>query len=188
LDPADLFTLLDEAGFAPTPLEVAEVLWLAQFARPPADQGAGHDSPATGASEPQTGRSGSRDVRPSAAPRTAAAGAHARPRLPLYLPGPEAAPGTAAIQSGQSAGTVRVPAATAMPAGQALLNALRPLRQTAPDRTHLVLDEEATADVAAQSGMVVPVLRDGNERGLSLTFVVLVFPSFAVSERSGWRM
>jgi tetratricopeptide (TPR) repeat protein len=103
------------------------------------------------------------------------------PRLPLYLPGPRALPAAPAAP-GLRTRAVRLPGAAALPDGQGLLRALRPLRRPTADHARRVLDEEATADATAQSGMVMPVLRDGRDRALSLTLVIDSGPAMAV-----WR-
>jgi tetratricopeptide (TPR) repeat protein len=175
LTPGDLFALLDDAGLDPDPLQVAEAIWLAQFAAPPADAGSGQDDRSAG----QPGQRAPIRLA-TTGPGGAGPAPAAGPRLPLYLPGPAGAPGATAAHPGLRSRTVRVPGMTALPGGQGLLRALRPLRLPAPDPLRRVLDEEATADAAAQSGIVVPVLRDGHERALSLTLVVDSGPAMAV--------
>lgn len=172
-----LFSILDEAGLDPTPVEVAEALWLARFARAPAREPPGAEDP--GFRAPDAGEA----APPApATPRDRAGGP--RPaessgrKLPLYLPGPAAARGTE--HNGLWSRTVRVPAASALPGTQPMLRALRPLRWRAPDSHQRVLDEGATASISAQCGSVIPVLRDGSERALSLTLVVDTGPAMSV--------
>jgi hypothetical protein len=60
------------------------------------------------------------------------------------------------------------------------MRSLRPLRRRAPDPRRAVLDEDATAQSAAQSGIVVPAFRDGEERAWSMTVVVDTGPAMPV--------
>jgi hypothetical protein len=178
VEAADLFSLLTRAGLDPTPLEIAEAVWLAQLAAPPAHAGQTEDGPPSGTGAGPAGPLSFADVDQA----TSVAGDYSGPSLPLYLAGPPGVPGATNWPS-QVGRTIRVPAVTAVPTGQALLRSMRPLRRRVPEPRHRVLDEEATADTAAQAGVVTPIMRDAAERGLSLTFVVDTGPAMAVWRR-----
>ncbi|MFD9886470.1 SAV_2336 N-terminal domain-related protein [Streptomyces alboflavus] len=68
---------------------------------------------------------------------------------------------------------VRTPGTTALGARQLQLGrALRPLKQSRPDRRRWELDEIASADAAAESGLADAVLRPGRARWLDLALLV----------------
>ncbi|MFD0415002.1 SAV_2336 N-terminal domain-related protein [Streptomyces sp. NPDC127108] len=68
---------------------------------------------------------------------------------------------------------VRTPGTTALGARQLQLGrALRPLKQSRPDRRRWELDEIASADSAAESGLADAVLRPGRARWLDLALLV----------------
>ncbi|MFD9076355.1 hypothetical protein ACFVZ2_41195, partial [Streptomyces lasiicapitis] len=68
---------------------------------------------------------------------------------------------------------VRTPGAKALGARQLQLGrALRPLKQSRPDRRRWELDEVASADSAAESGLADAVLRPGRARWLDLALLV----------------
>ncbi|WP_125263918.1 SAV_2336 N-terminal domain-related protein [Streptomyces alboflavus] len=101
---------------------------------------------------------------PAAEARTAARGT-----TPLYAGA--SAPGLAPRAS--RALPVRTPGTTALGAHQLQLGrALRPLKQSRPDRRLWELDEIASADSAAESGLADAVLRPGRARWLDLALLV----------------
>ncbi|WJV45314.1 SAV_2336 N-terminal domain-related protein [Streptomyces flavofungini] len=68
---------------------------------------------------------------------------------------------------------VRTPGTTGLGAGQLQLGrALRPLKQSRPDPRRWELDEAASADSAAESGLADAVLRPGRARWLDLALLV----------------
>lgn len=179
MDVGGLFTLLDEAGLAPTPLEVAEAVWLAGVIRASPGQAAAEaeeeaEPEASFTGTPAHGSPVPSDRRPPDDARAAGGG----PRVQLYRPVPSGSP--QAGREGRGSRTIRVPSATALPGGQALLRSLRPLRRRAPDSRGHVLDEVATASASAETGSVVPVMRDHEERALSLALVIETGPAMAV--------
>jgi len=178
MDIAGLIHLLNRVGLDVTPLEVAEAVWLAQYASPPAGQhGASAEGPAAPAAE-----TAAATARPSAARDGTGGGGDEDQgrRLPLHLP---PGPGTREGQIASTALPVRVPAAAALPDGLALMRALRPLKRRAPDPRQRLLDEGASASETARAGTVIPVLRDGDSRWLSLTLVVDTGPAMAVWDK-----
>ncbi|MFH9070675.1 SAV_2336 N-terminal domain-related protein [Streptomyces alboflavus] len=101
---------------------------------------------------------------PAAEARTAARGT-----TPLYAGA--SLPGLAPRAS--RALPVRTPGTTALGAHQLQLGrALRPLKQSRPDRRLWELDEIASADSAAESGLADAVLRPGRARWLDLALLV----------------
>ena len=187
-----LAEVLAEAGggVRPTPLELAELLWLARRMEPT-------DPPA------QAPDSGPEEVRPPDAPspapppppasppdtgplppRPAPTQAPPAPRTPLHLPAPRGAPAPSAPAAPHAA--LLAPAPPMLRHPLALQRSLRPLkrRTDAPDRVEL--DERATADRIARLGAApewwLPVLRPARERWLRLNLVYDAGPTMAV-----WR-
>ncbi|MGD0069655.1 MAG: hypothetical protein ABSB76_40360, partial [Streptosporangiaceae bacterium] len=151
MDVAGFIDLLTKSGLDVTPLEVAEAIWLAQYAAPPARQAAGEPAPQLPEEqEPQTeGQAGVGDQR----------GASREPadRLPVYLPSSVSAVWTSPAGTGTGM-PVPVPASIALPGSLALMRALRPLKLRAPDIRRPALDETATVEATARSGALRPVL------------------------------
>ncbi|WP_419997745.1 SAV_2336 N-terminal domain-related protein [Streptomyces boninensis] len=161
---------LAAAGLDLTAREVAESLWLAKYATP-TDSAVAAD--AAGGKEPANSEPGAGEGR---------ARGHTRSDAPSGTPGgtadlvPPARPGAGGSGPGGGQGggpgegaeyvSVRLPAASVLPAAMPLQRALRPLvRYRPPGRQPGVfLDEQATAERAADSGVVVPVLRARSRR------------------------
>ncbi|MFI1509150.1 SAV_2336 N-terminal domain-related protein [Streptomyces sp. NPDC020597] len=182
------------AGAAPTPHELAELLWLAaQSDGVTAKEGAG---PAGGA-PPRDGDVPPQETVPVTAPTAAertgppARTAPAVPpadRVPLRLPAPEAATGPTAPAPAEPGAARRLlaPAPPMLPRPLALQRALRPLKRTVPAARARLLDERATADRIARLGahpdVWLPVLRPAHDRWLRLSLVHDTGPTMPV-----WR-
>ncbi|MFE7272075.1 SAV_2336 N-terminal domain-related protein [Streptomyces sp. NPDC057623] len=170
-------------GVRPTPLELAELLWLARHMEPgePAPEAAAEETPAPDApatTPPPAPERPHDGVTPSPRPTRVEP-----PRAPLHLPAPRG-PAPAAPPVPHS--TLLAPAPPMLRHPLALQRSLRPLkrRTDAPDR--LELDERATADRIARLGAApewwLPVLRPARERWLRLNLVYDAGPTMAV-----WR-
>ncbi|MFJ9976043.1 SAV_2336 N-terminal domain-related protein [Streptomyces cyaneofuscatus] len=99
----------------------------------------------------------------------------AEPPQGLYAP---AGPG----DRGRPSRSVGVHGVRALRSPRALGRTLRPLRRTVDSRTEVVLDEHATVDRMAETGLPEPVLRPLPERWLSVALVVDDGPSMVL-----WR-
>ena len=164
MDVAGFVDLLTRSGLDVTPLEIAEALWLAGYAAPPARQAPGdRPPPAPPGREPEAEPPDGAGDRESGTPRAPS------DRRPVHLP---AAPGPGWTSLTGTGIPVPVPASTALPGSLALIRALRPLKLRAPDIRRRTLDEAATIDATARSGALMPVLRAGSERRFSLALVV----------------
>jgi len=86
------------------------------------------------------------------------------------------------VQAGRHAAAVRVPSAPALHDRLRLGRALRPLKLSVPSRHLFQLDEQATAEKIADSGVWIPVLRAAPERWLELAVVVDGYESMSI-----WR-
>ncbi|WKX08828.1 SAV_2336 N-terminal domain-related protein [Streptomyces sp. NL15-2K] len=180
-----LTDVLTEAagGVRPTPLELAELLWLARHMEPPADAPAAPapQSPTEDVRPPEpTGQ-----TRPPLPPKqqdSATSPPLESPRAPLHLPATARLPGT----SNELHTPLLAPAPPMLRHPLALQRSLRPLkrRTDAPDRPQL--DERATADRIARLGAApewwLPVLRPAQERWLRLNLVYDAGPTMPV-----WR-
>jgi len=172
MDVAGFIDLLSRSGLDVTPLEIAEALWLARYAAPPARQAPGEPlPPARLEPEPEPETQDEADGWESGTLRAPA------DRLPIYLP---SSPGTGRTGLTGRGMSVPVPASTALPGSLALMRALRPLKLRASDIRRRTLDETATVEATARSGALMPVLRAGSERRFSLTLVVDTGPAMAV--------
>lgn len=165
------------AGLAPPPTaeETADALWLAGWFR--THEGTTHLA-ADGSGEPDGGD------RPGPVPPPVP------PPEPPAPPGREPAPPRAAeaglYLAGQdvpaTAFPVRMPAMPAITGTLPLSRALRPLRATVPSLTRRHLDEAATAQRIAETGVCEPVMVPAQERRHDLALVADVGPSMVV-----WR-
>ncbi|MFD5918448.1 SAV_2336 N-terminal domain-related protein [Kitasatospora sp. NPDC058201] len=143
----------------PLPQDLADVLWISRLA--------GLDPLAAGA-DPAPRPAPSAPVRPEPPAGEPSTGRPADPPAgPPDRPDPRSGP-TAALHplgSAGAAGTpgtggghvVRVPQPAALSGGLALARALRPLRRPVDGTGRAVLDEEATAEVTAETGVLLPV-------------------------------
>ncbi|ATL31910.1 tetratricopeptide repeat protein [Streptomyces formicae] len=193
---------LDALGPPVTPLELAEMLWLAE--RLPVGEGGGAGVPPSGQyggdhvdfrqgtfHAPVTGSMAYADVseRPGASDEGAE---RADPAEPQSEAGPRPAPGRRALhvphgapRPGTDADDVLVPAPQALRHELAIQRALRPLKRRVPDRRRRTLDEEATAARAARHPglrLWAPVMVPVPDRLLSLALVVDTGPAMTV-----WR-
>ncbi|WP_073793562.1 SAV_2336 N-terminal domain-related protein [Streptomyces uncialis] len=182
---ARLAAVLTDAarGTAPTPTELAELLWLAGRCAPGGRPGTpvvpqlpGPDpGPDDGDSDgpdgdERTGGPGTgRDGPPPPEPGTG------RERAVVHLPGPAPRPPVADRPDPVGRAALLVPAPPMLARPLALQRALRPLARKVPAPHGRELDEEATADRIARLGpgprSWLPVLRPARERWLRLHLV-----------------
>ncbi|WTO37419.1 SAV_2336 family protein [Streptomyces achromogenes] len=179
-------------GVRPTPLELAEVLWLARHMRPetgapeaeghePAERTAPPPSPPAPAQPPPAPD----PPAPHAPPPAPEPPPHEPPpapaRVPLHLPARRPAQAAARPHA-----TLLAPAPPMLRHRLALHRALRPLTRRADAPLGRELDERATADRIARLGADpawwLPVLRPARERWLRLNLVYDAGPTMPV-----WR-
>ncbi|MER5768492.1 SAV_2336 N-terminal domain-related protein [Streptomyces sp. NPDC001985] len=161
---------LREAELDPTAEELADALWLARYAPPAPPPGPPPPDPADGPPA---------DTEPALAtgPEPPLAPAHPalpapRARIGLYAPARSAGPG--GLLPGGGLRRVPVPVPAALPDAPALERSLRPLQRYHPPMRPVrrELDETATADHAADTGIVVPVLTGARRREARLALVM----------------
>ncbi|MFI7293471.1 SAV_2336 N-terminal domain-related protein [Streptomyces sp. NPDC050121] len=180
------------SGTAPTPRELAELLWLARESGGPEAEHCGEPSGVESAppSAPPAPASGptpaDRENRPAASPPLPATQPPSpADRVPLHLPTPR--PHKDPPHPTTSAGRpVLAPAPPMLPHPLALQRALRPLKRTVPSARARLLDERATVDRIARLGahpdVWLPVLRPARDRWLRLSLVHDTGPTMPV-----WR-
>ncbi|WP_399884685.1 SAV_2336 N-terminal domain-related protein [Streptomyces sp. BBFR51] len=196
------------SGVRPTPLELAELLWLAGQMEPPAQDPPGGPAPGTHPAEPtaptpeaapepdrerdtrddRRDRGGERRDRgqgPGHRPRADrpvdAPPASEASRTPLRLPSPASAPGASAAQPHSA---LLAPAPPMLRHTLALQRSLRPLKRRSDAPVGHEVDESATADRIARLGVGpewwLPVLRPVRERWLRLHLVHDAGPTMPV--------
>ncbi|WP_105975860.1 SAV_2336 N-terminal domain-related protein [Streptomyces geranii] len=182
-------------GVEPSARELAEALWLARFvggatapagAEPEVPEG-GADLAASGRTSPVGPPPGSRPgfrARPTdpTDPTEPADPVADRTRLHADRPRADGTPGAQPADADSDFVRVRVPSATALPNPLALQRALRPLQHYRPPvRTPaLDLDEQATAEQAAETRLLLPVLRATTRREARLRLLMDVSTSTGV--------
>ncbi|MFH9662342.1 SAV_2336 N-terminal domain-related protein [Streptomyces sp. NPDC017248] len=172
-------------GVRPTPLELAEVLWLARHTGPAADavdDTAGSAGPALPAQPPPLPEPPPLlEPSPPSPPSPPEPRQAAPARVPLHLPSRR--PGPAADRPHT---TLLAPAPPMLSHPLALQRALRPLARRTDAPVGHELDERATADRIARLGADpawwLPVLRPARERWLRLNLVYDAGPTMPV-----WR-
>lgn len=167
-----LVRVLAAARLDLTAEDIADALWLAELMRGGAP--VSPPGPAQPCQEPEEKQPQSREkTRPERTrPRSERAGTESR--APLVLPGSGAT----------SAVPLKVPAAAALPRALELGRALRPLHRRVPSRRAHVVDEAASAEQIAETGIWAPVLRPEQTRWLDLALVVDAGASMAVWQRT----
>jgi Tetratricopeptide repeat len=157
-----VLALLDE-NEPPSAEEVADALWLAGRLPARLAQGPG-ERPAPAPPAPGSRPSGRRAG-------TAARAGQSRvmdqpvPATSVHLPAAPGAPGAGGMPAG-------VPAVPAIRSALAVQRALRPLHRRSASRTESVVDEEATAEVIADTGIWLPQCHPALQRWLDVALVV----------------
>ena len=191
---ARLADILAEAasGVRPTPLELAELLWLARHMEPPADhpvpESPTEDVRPSEAAEPQPEPpplpppAPAPPTPPTPSPEPPHQSPPAPPRTPLHLPSPDPTPET----PGRPHATLLAPAPPMLRHPLGLQRSLRPLKRRIDAPAGHELDEHATADRIAHLGAApewwLPVMRPARERWLRLNLVYDAGPTMPV-----WR-
>ncbi|MGW2699080.1 SAV_2336 N-terminal domain-related protein [Streptomyces sp. NPDC001340] len=171
-------------GVRPTPLELAELLWLARQLEP-ADEERRTSTPEPAPDLPQEQTRPPQEqppatpTAPDPAPTTPQNPPHDPPRVPLHLPSrTPSGPGRHA--------SLLAPAPPMLRHPLGLQRALRPLKRRTDAPSGHRLDERATADRIARIGAApefwLPVLRPAQERWLRLNLVYDTGPTMPV-----WR-
>ncbi|MFE9446807.1 SAV_2336 N-terminal domain-related protein [Streptomyces sp. NPDC006739] len=177
----ELIGKLRQGGLEPTAEDVADAVWLAQRL----GAGAPRDAPPDRTAPPPAQGSGVSPPEPTAPyeeradeRRTSAAAASAA--VPLHTPGAAPRPADGGTPA---AFPVRAPAASALPGLLGLEKALRALGRYRVASAALAdeqIDETATADRAAASGILLPVTRPGRRHRCDVQLLMDTGPAMAV--------
>ncbi|MFD8910591.1 SCO5717 family growth-regulating ATPase [Streptomyces sp. NPDC059575] len=176
-------------GADPSARELAESLWLARYVgRPALGPASPEPSPLDPEGPEETGEFRIDYTPPAWYTENTGTGRRedARSGDPVRLhaerPAPGAIPAPTTAGPDADAVRVRVPTATALPQPLVLQRALRPLQHYHPPvRTPaLLLDEQATAEQAAETHLVLPVLRAVTRREARLRLLMDVSTSTGV--------
>ncbi|MEU3526112.1 SAV_2336 N-terminal domain-related protein [Streptomyces sp. NPDC038707] len=190
----ELIGRLRQGGLQPTAEDVADALWLARRLGTAASP-ASHDPTGTPAAdgtapgpdgapgeERPAAPPGARD-RSGQAPAAPPPAGLPAPSVPLHTPAPAALPGRTDGDGTATAFPVRAPAAGALPGLLGLQKALRALGRyrtaPVPGRDERI-DETATAERAAASGILLPVTRPGRHRRCEVQLLMDTGPAMAV--------
>ncbi|MFI2201644.1 SAV_2336 N-terminal domain-related protein [Streptomyces sp. NPDC020192] len=196
----ELIGKLRQGGLDLTAEDVADALWLARrLGAGPARDAPAPSSPLPLAHPPETGPpQGNTPVAPpdpGAGPQTGPLPPRPEPAaapVPLHTRTASPDPSRPATEGGPAGFPVRAPAAGALPGLLGLEKALRALGRYRPgsarDRdersSHTErldrIDEEATADRAAASGILLPVVRPGRRRRCDVQLLMDTGPAMAV--------
>ncbi|MFJ6072360.1 SAV_2336 N-terminal domain-related protein [Streptomyces sp. NPDC093065] len=182
---AALVARMRDAGIGPGVEELADALWLARWLPAPSTAAAGSGSRPEGAARTPSGGPSAASPPSAGSGQSAERGESAAEGAWLFAPGEDGAPSGAA-GTGDGPAPVRVPAAPVLPEPLALQRGLRPLqRYRAPVRpVPRTLDERATAERAAESGLVLPVLRTDRRREARLLLLMDVSTSTVVWQQA----
>ncbi|MCT9143854.1 SAV_2336 N-terminal domain-related protein [Streptomyces violarus] len=172
-----LVARMRDAGIGPGVEELADALWLARWLPARTEPAVPAAAEEVGAGRPPADGTDTPPV-PAHQPPAEDAEAHSPDGARLFAPGTDGADGNARMRP------VRVPAAPVLPEPLSLQRGLRPLqRYRAPVRpVPRVLDEQATAHRAAESRLLLPVLRTDRRREARLLLLMDVSTSTVV-----WR-
>ncbi|MGW2324971.1 SAV_2336 N-terminal domain-related protein [Streptomyces sp. NPDC001700] len=176
-----LCALLEDAGVDLSQEELCDVLWFAATTAPARAEGDGEErTPPPGTTGPAPGAADGDDEGEDA--RRPPAGAHtaAEPEPGPLAPAGFYAAGAARSTEARPARGVGVRGVRALPTARGLSRALRPLRRSVPSRTSFRVDEAATAEWIAETGLPDVVLRPRPERWLSVALIVDDGPSMVL--------
>ncbi|MEU6511730.1 SAV_2336 N-terminal domain-related protein [Streptomyces sp. NPDC046942] len=198
----ELIGKLRQGGLDVTAEDVADALWLAgRLGAGPARDAPG---PSSAGSPPRRPEAGPPRPDTAVAPPDPATGPERGPvpprresaTAPVHLhtrtASPDPGPGRPAAEGSPAGFPVRAPAAGALPGLLGLEKALRALGRYRPGSVHGRderldgtdgtdrIDEEATADRAAASGILLPVLRPGRRRRCDVQLLMDTGPAMAV--------
>lgn len=190
-----LVARLREAEIQPTAQELADALWLAGFAGPltrprPQVPDAVRPVPSGPGVKPPDPVDDPAPAPVERVPEQAAPGAPAPRTYPgqadLFTPGSGRGGEAGEAPGGSDGVRVAAPAAATLPEPLALQRALRPLQHYRPPArtTGRRLDEQATADRAADTGLILPVLRPDRRRQARLALLMDVSSSTVVWEQT----
>ncbi|OPF78145.1 hypothetical protein VT50_0220145 [Streptomyces antioxidans] len=176
-----LCALLEDAGVDLSEVELRDVLWFAATTAPARGEGDGDEPPPSRRpAAPVSGAADGEDETKGAQRQPPGAHGAGDPEPGPLVPAGLYAPGTARPAMARPARAVGVRGVRALPGTRRLSRALRPLRRSVPSRTSFRVDETATAEWIAETGLPDVVLRPRPERWLSVALIVDDGPSMVL--------
>ncbi|CDR10005.1 SAV_2336 N-terminal domain-related protein [Streptomyces iranensis] len=176
-----LCALLEDAGVELSEVELRDVLWFAATTAPARGDGDGDEPPPSRRSgAPASGAADGEDEAKGAQRQLPGALTPGEPDPGPLVPSGLYAPGAARPAAARPARAVGVRGVRALPGTRRLSRALRPLRRSVPSRTSFLVDETATAEWIAETGLPDVVLRPRPERWLSVALIVDDGPSMVL--------
>ncbi len=147
------------SGLDLAPLELAEIIWLAaHMPTSSRDDEGSHQQPPPSETPPVS-------------PRPDPSAATAAPQLPSTEIAEFHRPPLRGETTGRLGVLARSPGTAALPTQLALARSLRPLKRRMPSQTSRVLDERATARIAAETGLWIPIFRPRPDRWFDVGIV-----------------
>ncbi|GAA1101771.1 hypothetical protein GCM10009577_25030 [Streptomyces javensis] len=176
-----LCALLEDAGVELSEVELRDVLWFAATTAAARGEGDGDAPPPSRRSAaPVSGAADGEDEAKGAQRQLPGALTSGEPEPGPLVPARLRAPGGARPAAARPARAVGVRGVRALPGTRRLSRALRPLRRSVPSRTSFRVDETATAEWIAETGLPDVVLRPRPERWLSVALIVDDGPSMVL--------
>ncbi|MGV9851203.1 SAV_2336 N-terminal domain-related protein [Streptomyces sp. NPDC003442] len=176
-----LCALLEDAGVELSEVELRDVLWFAATTAPARGEGDGDEPPPSRRpAAPGSGAADGEDEAKGAQRQLPGALTPGEPEPGPLVPAGLYAPGAARPAAARPARAVGVRGVRALPGTRRLSRALRPLRRSVPSRTSFRVDETATAEWIAETGLPDVVLRPRPERWLSVALIVDDGPSMVL--------
>ncbi|MFD0444152.1 SAV_2336 N-terminal domain-related protein [Streptomyces rhizosphaericus] len=176
-----LCALLEDAGVELSEVELRDVLWFAATTAPARGEGDGDEpAPSRRSAAPASGAADGEDEAKGAQRQLPGALTPGEPEPGPLVPAGLYAPGAARPAAARPARAVGVRGVRALPGTRRLSRALRPLRRSVPSRTSFRVDETATAEWIAETGLPDVVLRPRPERWLSVALIVDDGPSMVL--------
>ncbi|MGW4079875.1 SAV_2336 N-terminal domain-related protein, partial [Streptomyces asiaticus] len=176
-----LCALLEDAGVELSEVELRDVLWFAATTAPARGEGDGEEpAPSRRSAAPASGAADGEDEAKGAQRQLPGALTPGEPEPGPLVPAGLYAPGAARPAAARPARAVGVRGVRALPGTRRLSRALRPLRRSVPSRTSFRVDETATAEWIAETGLPDVVLRPRPERWLSVALIVDDGPSMVL--------
>ncbi|GAA0900155.1 SAV_2336 N-terminal domain-related protein [Streptomyces asiaticus] len=176
-----LCALLEDAGVELSEVELRDVLWFAATTAPARGEGDGDEpAPSRRSAAPASGAADGEDEAKGAQRQLPGALTPGEPEPGPLVPAGLYAAGAARPAGPRPARALGVRGVRALPGTRRLSRALRPLRRSVPSRTSFRVDETATAEWIAETGLPDVVLRPRPERWLSVALIVDDGPSMVL--------
>jgi formylglycine-generating enzyme required for sulfatase activity len=182
-----LIDLLHKLALDPTPKEIGEMLWLADYLDAPNRETLDATDASKLNNRPRLDHAWQTSLTPKHSESESAPEIRSSVEQPTVAEEPQAKLYSGQVQEEAAPGGIkgidfRSPGVPALPNALELARALRPFKRTTLSRTKHIFDEKASIDAAADAGNPIPVLRPAPSRWLDIVLVVDESPSMVI-----WR-